>query len=427
MSELALLGGKPLLEKPLGPYVSMGKREADAVADIVRSGCLSGFFGSWEDGFLGGPAVQKFEAEWSARFGAAHTVSVNSNTSGLYTAMGAIGISPGDEVIIPATTMSATAMAPLIYGGIPVFCDLDEETYCLDIKSVQDNVTDKTRAIIAVNLFGQAAPLKELRALCDARGIYLIEDNAQAMLATEYGRQCGTIGHIGIFSLNYHKHIHSGEGGMCTTDDLELAERMQMIRNHAEAVAGPAGAKDLTNLVGFNFRMTELSAAIGSVQLDELDRHLDARRLIGETLSAGLSELNGIHVPIVRNGCGHSFYNWVMRYDASIVGPSREKFVEALCAEGFECYHSYVKPLYMLPLFQERRAIGRDGYPFTLTDRQYEEGLCPVAERLHNQEIIAFECCAYDVDHKLAERLVDAFHKVYSARNELAEHEKKKT
>src|SRR5262249_5209652 len=157
--------------------------------------------------------------------------SINSATSGLMAAMGAAGISPGDEVIMPPFTMSATAMAPLTYGGIPVFVDIEPDTFCLDLDAVRAAIGARTRAVLAVNLFGHPARLHELRALCDEHGLKLIEDNAQAMLAEEHGRYAGTIGHIGVFSLNYHKHIHSGEGGICTTDDERLARRLQQIRN----------------------------------------------------------------------------------------------------------------------------------------------------------------------------------------------------
>ena len=130
MSQLALYGGTRVIDKPLDSYQSIGIKEERAVIDVVRSGCLSGFFGSWEEGFLGGPKVQEFERAWAEKFKSRYVVSVNSNTSGLYAAIGAAGVGPGDEVIVPCTTMSATAMAPLIYGGIPVFADIDENTFC---------------------------------------------------------------------------------------------------------------------------------------------------------------------------------------------------------------------------------------------------------------------------------------------------------
>lgn len=423
MNDLAILGGEPLIPGPLKPYASLGSEEEEAVVEVVRSGCLSGYFGSWQDGFLGGSKVQEFEAAWAERFSVAHAVSVNSNTSGLFAAVAAAGISPGDEVIVPCTTMSATAMAPLIYGGIPVFADIEEDTFCIDIESVRKNLSDRTKAIIAVNLFGHAARLAELRQLADENDIVLIEDNAQGPLAREDGQFCGTIGHIGVFSLNYHKHIHAGEGGVCTTDDDRLAERLRMIRNHAEAVVEQAGVDDLTNLVGFNFRMSELSAAVGLVQLRHIETHVHRRKRAAEMLSAGLVDLGGITTPKVRAGCDHVYYGWVVRYESAVAGPSRGAFVKALNAEGFPCGEGYVRPLYMLPLFQKRCAIGRNGFPFTLSNRDYAPGLCPVAERLYEHEFIVFQPCSYLLDDATVQKLIEAVCKVYENRDALAQWE----
>jgi len=416
----ALLGGTPLIGSDFAPYRSMGTAEGEAVARVMQSDCLSGFFGSWEDGFLGGPEVQAFEAEWAARFEAAHAVTVNSATSGLMAAMGAAGVGPGDEVIVPATTMSATAMAPLVYGGIPVFADIDEDTFCIDVASVRANLTEKTRAVIAVNLFGQAAPLAELRALCDERGILLVEDNAQGPLATENGDYCGTIGHIGVFSLNYHKHIHTGEGGVCTTDDADLAQKLQMIRNHAEAVVGAAKVDDLTNMFGFNFRMTELSAAVGRVQLSNIDAHVARREAFASELSEAVQGLDGLTVPHTRPDCRHVYYVWASRFDEQAAGMSRATFVAALQAEGVPCFPAYVAPLYQLPIFRKRIAMGRDGFPFNLTARSYEAGLCPVAERLHREEIVGIEPCAYDFAPGDGKKIADAIAAVLDARDALA-------
>lgn len=427
MSDLALFGGKPAVETPLLPYRSIGEAERRQVLEVLDSQQLSGFFANWQRGFLGGPKVQGFEAAWSKRFSVKHSVSVNSNTSGLYAAIGAVGVGPGDEVIVPCTTMSATAMAPLVYGGIPVFADLDEDTFCIDIDSVHANLTEKTKAIIAVNLFGHAAPLAELRALCDERGIMFIEDNAQGPLAAEQGRYCGTIGHIGVFSLNYHKHVHTGEGGMCCTDDDRLAERLRMIRNHAEGLVEDAAVDDLTNMVGFNYRMTELQAAVGLAQLDHVDEHVDRRKRAAEALSDGASDLDGIIAPTVRAGCEHVYYCWVPRYDATTVGPSRTVFVKALNAEGFPCSEGYVRPLYLLPLFRERRAIGANGFPFTLSNRTYRPGLCPTAERLYERELIFFQPCAWEMDDETVERLVTALHKVHANREALLDWEQSDT
>src|SRR5437773_6160001 len=267
MSKLALLGGRPTLSDALPYYKSIGQEEQDAAVRVVQSGCLSGFCGSPGEQFFGGPMVRALERAWSQRFGVKHSISVNSAMSGLYASVGALGIGPGDEVIVPPYTMSATAIAPLVYGAIPVFADIEPQTFGLDPDSVRRRITARTKAIIAVNLFGHPARLEELMATAHDHGLRLIEDNAQAPLATDGDRYAGTIGDIGVFSLNYHKHIHTGEGGMCVTNDDGLALRLQLIRNHAENAVEAVGMTDLTNMAGFNYRMTELSAAIGIEQL----------------------------------------------------------------------------------------------------------------------------------------------------------------
>jgi perosamine synthetase len=419
MSKLAIRGGKPILSKPLRPYRSVGQTEVEAVKRVAEAGSLSGFYGSAGPQFFGGTVVQEFEAAWSRKFGANHVVSMNSATSGLCAAMGAIGLSPGDEVIVPPYTMSATVVAPLIYGGIPVFADIDRETFTLDPAAVEAAIGPRTRAILVVNLFGQPARLHQLRELANRRGIVLVEDNAQGPLAAEHGRYAGTIGHIGVFSLNYHKHIHTGEGGMCVTDDDELARRLQLIRNHAESVVEASGVTDLTNMVGFNFRLTELSAAVGLAQLKDIETHVSRREHIGRQLSQGVLDLEGLKSPTVRAGCRHVYYVWALRIDAEMLGATRTQFSKALAAEGFPHFCGYVAPLYRLPLFRNRIAIGRDGYPFNLSSRRYEDGLCPVSEVMHEHELLGFEPCAYSLDHNEVEALVMAIRKVHAARDEL--------
>lgn len=418
-STLALFGGSPAVPFSFKPYPAVGKEEAEAVARVMASGTLSGFYGSWGDEFLGGPTVRAFEKAWMDRFGVRHCVSVNSATSGLIAAMGAIGVTPGSEVIVPPYTMSATAVAALFYGGIPVFADIDPETFTLDLDSVRAALGPKTKAIVAVNLFGHPARLAELRALADAHGCYLVEDNAQAILARENDRYAGTIGHIGVFSLNYHKHIHTGEGGMCTTDDDGLARRLQMIRNHAENIVEPLGIEDPTNLVGQNYRMTEMSAAVGLAQLERVEEHVERRARIGRVLTEAVDGLEGLTPARARSGCTHAYYLWTARIDETKLGVPRELFSRALAAEGFPHFNGYVRPLYLLPVFQKRVAFGR--FPFDLTDRTYAKGLCPVAERMHERELLCYETCAHDVDAEGAAALAAALRKVHGNRAELRE------
>lgn len=425
MSQLALLGGSPVLQAPLPGYVSIGDAEKAAVQEVMESGCLSGFFGSPGPEYLGGPKVRAFEALCTRLYGVKYAVSVNSNTSGLFAAMGAIGLSPGDEVILPAWTMSATAMAPLVYGGIPVFVDIEADTFCLDLDQVRNAVTSRTRAIIAVNLFGHPARLAELRAFADQHGLMLIEDNAQAPLGSEHGRPTGTVGHIGVFSLNYHKHVHTGEGGICVTNDEDLASRLRMIRNHAENIVESENIDRPVNLIGFNYRMTELSAAIGIAQLDRIEAHVVPRETLAESLSDAVADLEGLTPPFVRDGCRHNYYVWMMRYNIAAIGCSRATFSAALAAEGFPHAVGYLRPLYRLPVFQKRIAIGREGFPFTLSDRSYTNLHLPVVEKMHREEAVLFEPCAYSADEKAMALLGEAIRKVHSHRAELVAYERR--
>ncbi len=420
LTKLAILGGNPVLKCPLVPYNSMDEEEVSAIVRVARSGKLSCFIGAWCDDFDGGPEIKAFERAWAERFQVRHAITVNSNTSGLIAALGAVGISPGDEVIVPPLTMSATVVAPLFYGGIPVFVDIEPDTFCLDPNLVRAAITSKTRAIIAVDLFGHPAALRELRKLADEHGIYLIEDAAQAPLATEGGLFAGTIGHIGVFSLNYHKHIHTGEGGVCVTNDDDLALRLRAIRNHGENVVEPLGIADATNLIGFNFRMMEISAAIGTEQLKKVDRLVREREEIANRLTAGVAGLPGLIAPAVREDCRHVYYVWVARYDAAKTGVSRELIAKALNAEGVPIWEGYVKPLYLLPAFQRRIAIGRDGFPFNLTERTYSKGLCPVAERMHESELLEFCICSFDLSPTETDGVIEAFQKVFGQLDELA-------
>ncbi len=420
MSQLALLGGTPAFNGVLRRYNSIGAEEIDAVNRVMRSGCLSGYVGAWVPEFYGGPVVRQLEQDWARRFGVRHAVSMNSATSGLMAAMGAIGLEPGDEVIVPPLTMSATAMAPLVYGGIPVFADLDVDDFCLDPALVEQSITPRTRAIMVVNLFGQPAKLQQLRVLADQRGIWLIEDNAQSPLATEGGTLAGTIGHIGIFSLNFHKHVHAGEGGVCVTNDDELALRLQLIRNHGENSVEPSGAKELAGLVGFNYRMTELHAAVGVEQLKKMAFHVQQRETAALRLLDQVSGLTALRPPKPRANTRHVYYMWQFRYDIDAMdGIPRDVFVKAANAEGFPCWGGFVAPLYLLPVFRERRAFGRSGWPFSLSDRRYARGLCPRSECLSEQEMIGFDSCGWHLTEPEVDGLAAALTKVYENRDQL--------
>jgi len=261
MNKLAINGANKLRNEPFPAYNTIDSKEEEAVLRVLRSGKLSTYLGTWHNDFHGGSEVQKLENKWAEYFNVKHAISVNSATSGLYAAVGAIGIKPGDEVIVSPYTMSASATAILLYGGIPVFADIEKDYFCIDPISIKEKITSKTKAIMAVDIFGQACDFKELNKIAKEHDLKIIEDTAQAPYAKYDEKYAGTLGDIGIFSLNYHKHIHTGEGGIVVTNDDTLAMKVKLIRNHAEAVISAKGYDDkseLHNMLGFNYRMTEI-------------------------------------------------------------------------------------------------------------------------------------------------------------------------
>jgi perosamine synthetase len=420
MSKLALLGGQPVRTGPFPAYRTIGEEEKNAVIAVLERGVLSQFLGTWSPDFFGGPEVQALEREWAAHFGVKHAVAMNSATSGLYAAVGAAGISPGDEVVVSPYTMSASATAALVYGGVPVFADIEPETFCIDPGSVRAQTTSHTRAIIAVDIFGHPADFDALMAIARSNNLVVIEDAAQAPGAQAGRRFAGTMGHMGVYSLNYHKTIHCGEGGIVVTDDDGLADRLRLIRNHAEAVVKAKGQADIVNLVGFNYRMTEVEAAIARQQLKKLESLLDRRIAAADYLSRRLRGIPGLTPPHVGAAAKHGFYVYAMKYDAAAVGLSRARFVEAVRAENVPLSAGYVEPLYLQPLYQQRIAFGRGGFPFHLRpERSYPVGLCPVAERMHFDELLITDICHADITQTDLDDFVAAIEKVLQHRSEL--------
>ena len=422
MDELAIFGGTPIFDKPLKRYNSIGQEEIDAVTDVVKTGALSPFLGDWKDipnvgSFYGGPKVQEFEEEIKNYFGVKHAITVNSWTSGLICAIGAIGIEPGDEVIVSPWTMCASATAILHWFGIPVFADIENETFNLDPKSIEKNITKLTKAIMVPDIFGHPANIKEIRSIANKHGLFVISDTAQAPIAMERNNFAGTTADIGGFSFNYHKHIQTGEGGALITNDANFAERMQLIRNHGEAVVEGKGVKDISNIIGYNFRMGEIEASIGIEQLKKLKNLVNNRVAIAERLSENFSKLDGITVPKIKEGYTHSFYVYGIKYDESKSSVSRKKVFDALRAEGAPVVDSYAN-LHLYPMYQQKIAYGKKGFPWNSSiykgSVSYKKGICPVAEELNDRTFLKIPICDYEFSEQDVNKLISAFNKVWN-------------
>lgn len=422
MSKLALFGGPKTVTKKFKKFNTYGIEEVNAAKKVIESGVLSKYLGCWEPDFYGGPKVQEFEKEWAKYFDVKHAIAVNSWTSGLIAAVGALDVEPGDEVIVPTWTMAASASAILVWNAIPVFADINPYTFNIDPTSIKKNISKKTKAIMSVDIFGQSADMDEINKIANDNGLKVISDTAQSPGALYKGKFAGTISDIGGFSLNYHKHIHTGEGGMLVTNDDNLADRMQLIRNHAEAVVEDKGVTKINNLIGFNFRLGEVESAIGIEQLKKLDGAIKSRQKAADKLTAGIEGLLGLSPPFIPENCTHVYYNYPMRIDENQTGVSTSIISEALNAEGVEVGTSYIN-VHKYPIYQKKIAYGNNGYPWRdkgkVSNVRYDEGICPVAENLNRKEYMSLDFCNYFYSNNEIDLYIEAFNKVWSSLDEL--------
>ena len=434
MPILAINGGQPIRSVDFPAHNFIGEEEKRAVSEVLDSGNLSGFLGAWnKDYFYGGPAVRRFEDAWSTFIGCRFVVSMNSATSGLVAAMSAAGVGPGDEVIVPPLTMSASVTSVIACNAVPVFADVEPGTFCLNPLAVEKKITARTKAILTVDLCGQPSDLRSLRDIADRDKLVLIEDAAQAPGAKFGDQFVGSIADMTVFSLNIHKHIHAGEGGMVTTNLSSYAEKLQLIRNHGEAVVANKHTTDISNSFGFNWRLTELSAAIASTQLIKLPKLLEWRIANANYLANELSKIPGIISPLVRTNCRHTYYIQPFLYNEDILKTPRNHFIAAVSAElpsapdrrGIPMLWTGLgRPLYELPIYQQQIAYGRSGCPFKCPlyngAVNYHKGLCPIAEQLTDNKVFVTDYIRPPATISDLDDVVKAFWKVYEHRNELS-------
>jgi len=381
--------------KPFPLYNPIGEEEAKAAHAVVMTGMLSDYVGRNTDKFLGGKQVREFEKRWADFHQVKHAISFNSATSALIAGVGALKILPGDEIIVISYGMCISATAPLFYDAVPVFVDIEEDYFCIDPAKIEEKITPRTRAILTVDLFGQSTDMDRVNAIANKHNLKVLCDSSHVPGCQYKDGFAGTFGDIGVYSLNQHKIIHCGEGGVAVTNDDELALRLQLIRNHAEAVVAENGYRNLTNMLGGNYRLPEVEAAIASEQLKKLPKLLEQRIDLANYLTEKFSKFEFITPPKVRDGSGHVYYLYPMKYHEEATGVSRADFVKKINELGIPLYRfaaGYTKPFYLeQPIFMERDKF-KNGYPYNLLpdgkQPDYSEGVCPVTERLFTKEMI---------------------------------------
>ena len=286
-----------------------------------------------------------------------------------------------------------------------------------NVFTIKKRISRNTKAIIVVDLFGYPAQMDEIMEIASDNDLIVIEDAAQAPGAKYKGKYAGTIGHIGVFSLNYHKTIHSGEGGVVVTNDDFFAERVQLIRNHAEAVVKKKNTKNIVNMIGFNYRMTEIEAVIAIEQLKKLPLLLKERANNASFIIKELIDIQGLIFQNLEKYVKHGYYVLPIRYNSIKNNKSRRFFIDAMKAEGITLGEGYVEPIYLQPVYQKRIAFGKDGYPFTYSryngSVSYQKGICPIAEKMHYEELITFTDFHSGVTESDLDDVINAFKKVF--------------
>jgi len=318
------------IAKPL-----LGKEEMEAIREVLESGVL-----------VQGEKVRLFEKEFANYIGVKHAVAVSNGTAALDTALKALKVGPRDEVVTPAFSFVASSNCILYQRAKPVFADINARTFNIDPSDALNKITAKTKAIICAHLFGQPADMKELKETAEDHKIALVEDAAQAHGAEYKGQMVGGIGTIGCFSFYATKNMTTGEGGIITTNDNELARRARLLRDHGQA------EKYRHVILGYNYRMPEVCAAIGLVQLRKLNGFNKRRRENAGILTKGIQKINGLIPPHVNERVKHVFYQYVVRVEDDFpIG--RENLAEHLEKMSVGVAVHYPIPIYKQPLYSE--------------------------------------------------------------------------
>lgn len=351
------------------PYGRQSVTEDDiaAVCEALRS-----------DWLTTGPEVARFEEAISRFTGAEHGVAVSSGTAALHAAMFGIGIEPGDEVIVPPITFAATANCAVYQGATPVFADVDPDTLLIDPDKIEERITPRTRAIIAVDYAGQPCRYDALRSIADRNDLALVADGCHA-LGAEYKSQPvgGSLADLTVFSFHPVKHITTGEGGMATTDDASIAERMRRFRNHGISADHHKRAEHSTWYyemvdLGHNYRLTDFQCALGCSQLEKLPEWLERRREIAARYDELFSEMDGLAPLAVRSDVTHAYHLYVVRIDPARTATGRDEVFAHMRGAGIGVNVHY-NPVHLHPYYREHFGTA--------------PGLCPAAEKTYERII----------------------------------------
>ncbi|MEM1304246.1 MAG: DegT/DnrJ/EryC1/StrS family aminotransferase [Planctomycetota bacterium] len=332
----------------------LGDDEIAAVAEAIESGTLTSTKGKF---------VKQLEEQFAESVGALHAYASSSGTAALHTAIAAVDPEPGDEIITTSIT-DMGAITPILYqGAIPVFADVDPDTYNLTADTIEARISERTKAIMVTHLFGNPAEMGPIMELARSRDIPVIEDCAQAFGATLDGTPIGMFGDIGCFSLQQGKHITTGEGGLCVSNNPDLARRMFLFINKAW---GYGDAKPDHYFLALNYRMNELTGAVAVAQLQKLQQMVDHRVMIADLMTDGLSGVPGIETPRIAGGARHTYWKYCLSVDSDAFEGGLDALAGRLKSRGVFCAPRYIqKPAFECQVIRDQRTFGASRWPFT--------------------------------------------------------------
>jgi dTDP-4-amino-4,6-dideoxygalactose transaminase len=397
--KLAIHGGPRAIDKKLPGWPQFDPKAIDAVVEVLRSGKVN---------YWTGPQGMKFEEEFAAWQGSKYAISTSSGTAALHVCLAALGIGPGDEVIVPSYTFIATSFAVLQAGAIPRFADVNLEDHCISVESAAQLINRRTKAIIPVHLYGNVCDMDPILELARKHNLYVIEDNAEAFGGEYKGKKTGTLGHMAACSFCQNKTFTTGgEGGMVTTDDEDLAWEARSFRDHGYDVKERLNLLALEqklpyihNRLGWNYRMTEMQSAIGRVELARMDSwNMPRRRRNAHILMDILGELPQIkYMPIDTPERRNGFYVLAFSLDIENMGCTIQQFVDAAVAEGAPVWKVFWPQCHTEKAYREHRGFGRTGFPFTSKEYADPESVDYSKVEVPNarwHESHTFTCFAY--------------------------------
>ena len=435
IKQLAIFGGKPIRKKEFSSKPMIDNEEIELVSKLMKRGQFSKFVGSpvpgtydildkksvdislenVEPNFLGGEYVRRLEAYWSKTFDFDYSISVNSATSGLTTALLALGLEPGSEIITTPFSFSATCAAIIAAQCIPVFCDICPDTFCIDPKKLEKMITDKTRCVVTVHWCGNVGELDKIVSVCEKNNVFLVEDAAQAPTSFYKSSPIGTFGNVGVFSFNEPKNIMTGEGGLIVTNDKNIAIKCRLIRNHGEAIVDDRfNDEQLVNVVGYNFRMTEIHAAIAYIQSKKHPIINDIRQSNYNYLREKLStKFSGYLIPqTITHPDSYFAYTASFKWNFQKSGINRDVVARALISEGIPVFKGYHRLMSDHPMFKRKIAFGRNKFPWTDNKIDYNSVKIPIARNLVEKEFLGFLQIGFPNKNKDMDDIINAFDKI---------------